>query len=308
MSTAAAVIPAGGIPGREVILEGLSGPAAGLRLEVMDGTVASIGRSDKAKFMIARDARMAEIHFEIAAAGAKVSLKDLDSGFGTHINTRRVKEGELRHGDVISAGHSTFRVRIHTPETWPDITPAEYALVTLLYGSGERVYAILDAAVDDRIPAVLQAYDTEHASLYDGHRAVQLKSVAPYIAHIPRGSKFLRTVVREGWGKNWGVYLTAPVPLVTLRAHLLRFVSFQNAVGQKYFYRFYDPRVLRSLLSSARPEDSVTLFGPITRFVVEDQSPAVAIDFWNPRTALGMQTPTGAPAPSVRRVPLAAAV
>jgi hypothetical protein len=304
MSNAAAVIPAGGIPGREVILEGMSGPAAGLRLEILDGTIASVGRSDKAKFMIARDARMAEVHFEITAAGAKVSLKDLNSGYGTHINTRRVRDAELRHGDIISAGHSTFRVRIHTPETWPDITPAEYALVTLLYGSGERVYAILDAAVDDRIPAVLQAYDTEHACLYDGNRAVQLKSVAPYIAHIPRGSKILRTVVREGWGKNWGVYLTAPVPLASLRAHLLRFISFQNAVGQKFFYRFYDPRVLRNALPAARAENSVQMFGPINRFVMEDESPAVALDFWNPRVLLQADPYGLAGTSSFRRVPL----
>jgi hypothetical protein len=277
----AAVVPAGFPGGREVILQGLSGPAMGLRFEIGEGTAAVFGRGDKAKFAIARDVRLSETHFEIAAAGGRAVLRDLKSEHGTHLNARRVTQADLKHGDVISAGSCTFRVRIQTPETWPDITPAEYALLTLLYGSGERVYAILDSAREDRIPAFLQACDTEYASLFEGHRAYQLRSVAPYIVHVPRGSKILRLLVREGWGKSWGVYLTASASMADLVRHLQRFLVFQTTTGQQYFYRYYDPRVLRAQLAAAPPADRMRFFGPITRFVLEDESPAVALDFWN---------------------------
>jgi hypothetical protein len=289
----AAVVKVPGIPGREVILEGLTGPARGMRLEIADGTVASVGRTGKARFAVGGDSRMAETHFEVACAGAQVTIKDLDSGYGTHLNTRRIKQADLRHGDVISAGYSTFRARIHTPETWPDITPAEYALVALLYGGAERVYAVLDAARDDRLPAVLQAFDTEHLSLFEGQRAWHLRSVAPYIAHIPRGSRILRLLVREGWGKSWGWYLTASVPMTGVRRHLQNFVSFQDPYGRPYFYRFWDPRVLRGALASASPADRARFFGPVSRYVAEGENPATAHDFRSSPAGPGNLVPLG---------------
>lgn len=279
MSTAA-VVPLG-VQGSELVLEGITGGAFGSRYQIAAGTTATVGRGDKAKIMIVRDGKLSGIHFEVGWANGQWTLKDLESTNGTHLNARRVVQAQLRNGDVITAGESGFRVRLTEMEKWDDMTPAEAALLTLLYGAGERVFALLDAARDDRIPAVLQACDAEHASLYDGERAYHLRSVAPYIAVVPRQSKLNKLLFREGWGKSWGVYLTAMSGLQDLRQHLQRFLTFPNASGQRYYYRFYDPRVLRHALQTPDKAARARFFGPVMRYIAEDDAPNVALDFWN---------------------------
>jgi hypothetical protein len=256
----------------EVALAGLSGPAAGTRFDVPPGVKIAVGRGGKSQHAIAADARMGEEHFEIGFAAGRCAVRDLGQDGGTHVNGRKLGTAPLdvRHGDVILAGGSHFRVRIHVPEVWTDLTPAEKALLALLYGAGERVWAILDAAREDRIPAFLEASDAEHVSLFEGPRARDLKSVAPFLAMVPNGSRILRILLREGWGKSWGVYFTCSGSMPDLRRHLQQFLSMQDAAGRRYIYRFYDPRVLRSTLPTTLGYERIRFFGPIARFVLED--------------------------------------
>jgi hypothetical protein len=263
----------------EVALVGLSGPAAGTRAEVPVGVRILVGRGGKAQHSIAADGKLAEEHFEIGCAAGRCAVRDLGKEGGTHVNGRKVGTAPLdvRHGDVILAGSSHFRVRIHVPEIWTDLTPAEKALLALLYGAGERVWAILDAAREDRIPAFLEACDAEHVSLFEGPRARDLKSVAPFLAMIPNGSKILRILLREGWGKSWGVFFTSSGSMADLRKHLQQFLSMQDAMGRRYIYRFYDPRVLRSSLPTTVGYERVRFFGPIARFVLEAPDGAAVV-------------------------------
>jgi len=40
---------------------------------------------------------------------------------------------------------------------------------------------------------------------------------------LPKESTLLETLVRQGWGKNWGVYLTSDQSLEELRKHFAIF-------------------------------------------------------------------------------------
>src|SRR5256885_1573519 len=97
----------------EVVLVGLSGPAAGSRVEVPLGVKMAVGRGGKSQHAIASDAKLAEEHFEIGCAAGRCAVRDLgaDAG-GTHVNGRKIGKAPLdvRHGDVILAGTSHFRV------------------------------------------------------------------------------------------------------------------------------------------------------------------------------------------------------
>lgn len=79
----------------------------------------------------------------------------------------------------------------------------------------------------------------------------------------------LETVVRDGWGKSWGVYLTSARPFDEVRKHLRQFLMAQLRGGKQVYFRFYDPRVLRAFLPSCTPEESVRFFGPIRCFCFE---------------------------------------
>lgn len=134
-----------------------------------------------------------------------------------------------------------------------------------------RAFALLDAARDDRIyPALLRA-DCEWVCLYRGDAASTMAEVAPYLVQLERGSRFGKWAIEEGWGNSWGVFMNAPVKMEVLRAHFRRFVYVQLPDGRSVYFRFYDPRVLRVYLPTCTPKEAETMFGPVERYLVEDE-------------------------------------
>src|SRR5262245_53277661 len=110
----------------------------GTRLEIAQGTKATVGSGNKAQLIVAYDARLAGLHFEVACAAGRTTVRDLDTTNGTFVNGRKISAAmQLRHNDVIMAGVCNYRIRIHTPELWADMTAPEYAVVSMLYGTGE---------------------------------------------------------------------------------------------------------------------------------------------------------------------------
>src|SRR5690349_24932610 len=101
----------------------------GTRLEIAQGSKAAVGSGDKAQLAIAYDEKLSGLHFEIACAAGRTTVRDLDTPNGTYVNGRRISGAvQLRHNDVIHAGVCNYRVRIHVPEVWADMTPPEYAV------------------------------------------------------------------------------------------------------------------------------------------------------------------------------------
>jgi hypothetical protein len=138
-----------------------------------------------------------------------------------------------------------------------------------------RAYAILDAARDDAIyQAVLRA-DCEWCCLYRGDAATTMAEVAPYLIELNPESRFTPWLFEKAWGNSWGVFLNAPVKMEALRNHLRRLVLVKLPDGRNVYFRFYDPRVLRVYLPTCTPEELTTIFGPIDRFLIEDEEGAV---------------------------------
>jgi hypothetical protein len=141
-------------------------------------------------------------------------------------------------------------------------------LAHLLEGH-EPLYAVLDPARDPAILALLQSSGEEVRSLYNGRRSEQLADVAPYLARVPAGSRLLDALVREGWGRSWGVLAVCDAPFAELRRHLRRFLVAQTEDRTALYFRFYDPRVLRPFLESATAEQRRAFFGPVSAFLLE---------------------------------------
>ena len=70
----------------------------------------------------------------------------------------------------------------------------------------QPLYAVLDAARDIKILALLMQSKEEHQSLYEGVQGAKLSQVAPYLVKLDKDSLLLGSLVLEGWGNNWGVY------------------------------------------------------------------------------------------------------
>ena len=93
-----------------LILHVSSGPSAGRRILLNAGQALQVGRTEYADFAVPDD-QISSVHFAVEAAAAGCFVKDLKSRNGTYLNGARIAERtELRHGDEIRAGRTTFAV------------------------------------------------------------------------------------------------------------------------------------------------------------------------------------------------------
>jgi hypothetical protein len=136
-------------------------------------------------------------------------------------------------------------------------------LATLWSRPDARLYAVLDGARDPRIQPWIAGSGQNSACLYDGQLAPPLVPVAPYLVELGRETPATRRLLVQGWGKQWGIWVEAPVALAALRRHLRRFLLVTEPKGRLLLFRYYDPRVLRVYLPACTPEELESFFGPI---------------------------------------------
>jgi hypothetical protein len=146
-------------------------------------------------------------------------------------------------------------------------------LLTALWPEGQSsatdVFAILDGARDARIVRRIEDYRDKKACLYEGPLTQGLMHAAPHVVRLFRDDGFCRTLLEDGWGQSWGVFVRAEVSLPSLRRHLRKFLVVQGPQGQRLIFRWYDPRVLRVYLPTCSTEELRTVFGPVSAFLVE---------------------------------------
>jgi pSer/pThr/pTyr-binding forkhead associated (FHA) protein len=293
-----------------VILEAVSGPVLGRRIEVRGGSIVRIGRAGRADHVIAEDGYLSGAHFSVECDGTQCRIRDLGSSNGTFVNGARVTEQLVREGDSVVAGGSTFRIHV---DQLPEITgvglsrvatapipvavgavtmgdlrhlagpqagysPAETALLSALYASGEQVFAIVDASRDSRIPAFLDAAGESYSPLDPSGRA------PAFLVALPRDTRLVHVLIKDGWGRGWGFYGTSKAGVEKVRAHFTSFVSLRTDSGAAITFRFWDPRVLRALVPVMPQEEADHFFGPCERIIVEAEraeakKPMMALEF-----------------------------
>jgi len=81
-------------------------------------------------------------------------------------------------------------------------------------------------------------------------------------------------LITLGWGKSWGIYVTAsrPAGIEDVRRQLRQFLLVKSPAGKKLFFRYYDPRVMRAYLPTCDDNAYKLLFNPIVKYVMEDES------------------------------------
>jgi hypothetical protein len=150
---------------------------------------------------------------------------------------------------------------------WPPATPADTS-----------VWAILDAARDERIYPELKLSRLEFISLYAGKLPVALQRAAPYLVELAPSYKFTRPLLEMGWGHSWGVLLRVK-DARNLRHHLRGFLRVQDESGRTLVFRYYDPRVLRTYLPTCEKAELEAVFGPIGSYLVEGDRGESLIEF-----------------------------
>lgn len=259
---------------KRLILDVRWGPMNGRKVAIEAGSSLRVGRTDWSDLILAHDKHLARKHFSIVWDGERGALRDEETTEGTFLDGERVTSGEIGHGSWIRAGETDFTVHVEDfvpahddedadeddelteDERWvagqkraeetKRVDAARVALAKLHEESEkEPLYAILDAARDDRILELLRQSVEPHQSLYEGVQGEPLATVAPYLTGpFWKDSVLLDRLVLEGWGKRWGIYLTSREKFVEVRRHFRRFLMVEfEETGEQVYFRFYDPVV-----------------------------------------------------------------
>lgn len=159
-------------------------------------------------------------------------------------------------GDVFTA------VNRHLFEEWGDYS----------------VYALLDGASVPGLPELLDGSGLPYACLYSGDLVEELARAAPYIVCLRTHHSLTQRILAQGWGQHWGIFVASSADLFTLRKHFRRFLKVLSPEGKRLYFRFYDPRVLRTYLPTCQPEELAEFFGPCEAMAMEGRGAEVLID------------------------------
>lgn len=270
-----------------------------------------IGRTARSEFSFPHDLHMSAVHFVVEWDAGTCTLRDANSRNGTLVNGRRIAadEAPLKNGDRILAGGTAFLLRIEPDDSpgasafipVPDsgLAPASRdRLIAMFRGGLQPLFAVLDAARDPHILKVLLESSEEYESLFDAVQGGALAHFAPYLVRLPEHSAVLESLVRQGWGNSWGVYLKSNKPLKEVRSHIRRFLMVKLPEGREVYFRYYDPRVLRLFLPTCTPEEVNMFFGPVACYLMEAEEPDILLQFVNHgRGAEKVPLPLSSPLP-----------
>jgi hypothetical protein len=138
-------------------------------------------------------------------------------------------------------------------------------------GGSPEVCLLLDSARDDRVMPLVRRNWIDHRCLFRGRLAPELAAAAPYVVSLGRRSTVTRAVVGTGWRQSLGVFVRSQAILQDLVRHFRQFLQVRDESGRLFFFRFYDPRVLRVYLPTCTPPELRTFFGPVELFSLEGE-------------------------------------
>lgn len=237
----------------------------------------TIGRAADNDLAVPHDEDMADYQLELRWDGRACALAHRGGDVETMLGGEACLTGEVTHGAWLRAGNTDFSVyfedHVPPPRTRDDgeRARAEAALAALDADPGP-LYAVVDAARDDRVLELLRQSVEPYRSLYDGVEGETLAEAAPYLVAAPRGSRLRAALVHEGWGLRWASFLRSDRALLELRRHLRQFLMVQLAGAEEpVYFRFYDPEVLRVYMQSCSPEERRPWFADaVGAMLVED--------------------------------------
>lgn len=165
----------------------------------------------------------------------------------------------------------------------PKIDEEEGELAELLFRFAERdrgeLFAILDAARTDEVLAQLAKAEVQYESLFRGQEEEQLFDVSPFLIVCKEETELYAWLTSEGWGQSVGIFFTSSDSFENLFTHFQRFLLVQEEGGGEMYFRFYDSRVLRVYLPTCTTQEIRTLFGNVSRFMMESEDGKSILSF-----------------------------
>lgn len=141
------------------------------------------------------------------------------------------------------------------------------------------MYIILDAAKLGIEIIKAKELNPEYFSFYLGKIEQSLSMVAPYLFTFNPNTEFGNWYMLNGYGNSWGMIVGSENNTKTLLKHFRHFLMVKKEDGEKLYFRFYDPRVLRVFLSTCDRRQLMDFFGSVDYFICEDENPELGLLF-----------------------------
>lgn len=145
-------------------------------------------------------------------------------------------------------------------------------LEKILFSKRTRVFVVLDGASVPDLRMRLYELRPPHYCLFRGELAPDMAEVAPYVVGLMPGADFTNWVLREGYGKHWGIFAHCRHSIKEMRRHFRNLVTVYNEKGDPLIFRFYDPRVFQKFLPTCNAGELKTFFGKAETFFSEDEN------------------------------------
>lgn len=144
-----------------------------------------------------------------------------------------------------------------------------------------NVFVVLDGASVPDLLQQLAEQQPEHVCLYRGELEPDMAEVAPYLVKLEADSDFTDWLIEKGWGNHWGIFVISSESLSALRRHFRKFLIVYDPDNKPVYFRYYDPRVLRTYLPTCHDGELAMIFGQIDSYLLEDADKDVALRFRN---------------------------
>ena len=161
---------------------------------------------------------------------------------------------------------------------------ALHTFVVYRKAAGERLYGIVDAARDRELAfAPRDEFDMPVYSLFDDGASDQMRDVLPYLFSfdLKPAYPYRTSSLLDRWadrlGSSAGILVLSESNSLDMVVHLRQIFRVTTEDRRAYYFRFYDPRVLRSFLPACTPAEATEFFGPIRRIFVEAEQPGVML-------------------------------
>ncbi len=161
-----------------------------------------------------------------------------------------------------------------------------------------KLYALMDGALAPELQAALIEHQPplEYIPLFLGDERGTLAPVSPYLVRFNSfDDSLMWWLLDEGQGKSWGIYLCSQAALTELHHHLFTLLAVRGLEGEKRYFRYYDPRVLRPFWEALTQEEKNRFMGPIQTILVEDEKEP---GFWAYQRPKALKPPPYPPAPN----------
>ncbi len=168
---------------------------------------------------------------------------------------------------------------------------------------GKHVYAVADAARNrDMAFDARDRYGLNIRWLFSDNVSNNMAEVAPYLVDIA----FSPEQNGHGYLKQWSAHQGRSIGILLLTTadagltwrHLRQVFVVTDEARRSYYFRFYDPRVLRTFLPACSGAEAREFFGPVEQILVEAESASrllgcrwngdgVTMDEWQPFVRAG---------------------